>query len=97
MMGAAVKPSIMIDDTIQAGRSVPGGFFFYDIAPGDHTVDCTTEAKKKTAFSIKEGQTIYFKTEISMGFGVGRVTPILQDEAVGQKEVAECKYAPLVP
>jgi hypothetical protein len=92
VLGAAVQPSVRLDGQ-EVGTAKPKGFFYVDVAPGNHVVETTTEVSRRLSFTIDQGATRYVKLSISMGFAVGHVYPALVDADVGQKGVAECKYA----
>ena len=91
MIGAAVQPAVRLDGQ-EVGTAKSQGFFYVDAAPGSHLVETTTEVSRRLSFTLEKGQTRYVKLSISMGFAVGHVYPQLVEDAVGQKEVAECKY-----
>lgn len=91
MLGAAVQPAVRLDGK-EVGTAKSQGFFYVDAEPGSHFVETTTEVSRRLSFTLEKGQTRYVKLSISMGFAVGHVYPQLVDDAVGQKEVADCKY-----
>lgn len=91
MFGAAIQPSILLNGQ-KVGDSIPGGFFFVDMAPGSKEVSTETEVEKKLTFTLDAGQTRFVKTTIGMGFAVGRVYPELVDNATGEKELEETSY-----
>lgn len=91
MVGAAVQPAVRLDGK-EVGTAKSKGFFYVDAEPGSHFVETTTEVSRRLTFTLEKGQTRYVKLSISMGFAVGHVYPQLVDDAVGKKEVAECKY-----
>jgi hypothetical protein len=91
MLGAAIQPAVRLDG-VEVGTAKSHGFFYVDAAPGSHFIETTTEVSRRLTFMLDKGQTRYVKLSISMGFAVGHVYPELVDDAVGKKEVAECKY-----
>ncbi len=91
MLGAAIQPAVRLDGT-EVGSAKSHGFFYVDAAPGSHFVETTTEVSRRLTFMLDKGQTRYVKLSVSMGFAVAHVYPELVDDAVGSKEVAECKY-----
>lgn len=97
-VGVAVQPEIRLNGE-PVGRSVPGGFFFVDRAPGAYVVSVATEVENTTSFELADGQTRYVKTSISMGILVGRVSPAVMDPAQGEADLASLTYigAPLPP
>lgn len=91
MGGAAIQPEIVMYEKI-IGRSIPQGFFYLDLPPGDYIVATTTEVKRKVSFVLEEGQTRYIRFKISMGFFAGHVYGELVDPEEAKKEIQKCKY-----
>jgi len=89
--GAAIQPAVRLDG-VEVGTAKSHGFIYVDAAPGSHFIETTTEVSRRLTFLLEKGQTRYVKLSVSMGFAVGHVYPELVDDAVGVKEVAECKY-----
>lgn len=89
-MGAAIQPAVKLDGN-EVGTAKSRGFFYVDVAPGNHVVSTTTEVKRDLSLTVAANQTRYVRLGISMGFMVGHVYPELVDNAVGEKEIAECK------
>lgn len=92
--GFAVQPSIMLNGQ-KVGDSQPGGFFYVDRPPGAYEVLCSTEVKGTTNLVLTAGQVRYVKTNISMGFFVGHVTPELIDPEEGAVAIEKLHYAPM--
>lgn len=89
--GSGVQPKIRLDGK-EVGSSLAGGFFFVDLAPGNYTVSCSTEAKLALSFTLQAGEVRYVRTTVSMGFFVGHVQPELVDPQKAKAEIAKCKY-----
>jgi hypothetical protein len=89
--GSAIQPEIKLNDKV-VGRSVPGGFFFVDEAPGEYTVSTSTEVKHDIKFTLRAGDTKYVRTTVSMGFLVGHITPTLDDPETAPQEIEQLKY-----
>jgi Protein of unknown function (DUF2846) len=89
--GAMIQPEIKLNDQV-VGRSVAGGFFYVDEAPGDYTVSTSTEVKREVTFALHAGDTKYVRTSISMGILVGHITPTLDDPDIASKEIENLKY-----
>ena len=89
--GAAIQPAIRLDG-VEVGTAKSHGFIYVDAAPGSHFIETTTEVSRRLTFTLDKGQTRYVRLAVSMGFAVGHVYPELVEDAVGIKEVAECKY-----
>lgn len=92
--GAAIQPDIIMNGE-KVGKSIPQGFFYLDRQAGEYTVATSTEVKRKVSFVLDEGQTRYIRFKISFGFFVGHVYGELVDPEEAQKEIEQCKYAPL--
>lgn len=71
-LGAAIKPSVMLNGE-KVGKAIAKGFFFVDRPAGDYEVVTSTEVKRKVSFVLEKGQTKFIKFNISMGFFVGHV------------------------
>ena len=89
--GAALAPSILLNDKI-VGDSQTGGFFYVDQTAGPQTVSTATEVEKKLTFILDPGQTRYVRTYVGFGIIVGRVYPELVDNTEGAKEIVETNY-----
>jgi hypothetical protein len=89
-MGAAVQPSIKIDGVATGGYSVPGDYFYVDHPAGSVTVGASTEKEESTQVDIVAGKPVYVKTEVSMGFLVGHVSPSVVDEATAMETLKDC-------
>jgi len=92
VLGAAVQPSVKVNDQV-VGAAVPQGFFYVDRPPGEYRVSTETEVLRTLSLTLEPGQVRYVKLGISMGFFVGHVYPELVEDAVGQSEIAGCRYA----
>jgi hypothetical protein len=91
--GLALQPSIMLNGE-KVGNSQPGGFFYVDRVPGSYEASCKTETEKKINFALQAGQERYVKTNVSMGFLVGHVTPELIDADEGSVAIQSLKFTP---
>jgi len=50
------------------------------------------EVDRKLSLTLDKGQTRFVRLNISMGFFAGHVYPELVDQAIGEKEIQECRY-----
>lgn len=91
MMGAALRPQVMLDGA-SVGKSQPGGYFYVDAAPGSHEAVTSTEASNKVSFALDKGEVKYVRTKVSMGLMVGHVVPELVGADEAQKELATLSY-----
>lgn len=89
--GAALQPKILLNGK-EVGKSVPMGFFYLDLPPGNYEAVTTTEVKRKVSFTLEKGQTRFIRFKLSWGFFVGHVYGELVDESVGLSEIKNCKY-----
>jgi len=94
--GAALQPPIEMNGEI-VGQSVPGGFFYRDVAPGDYEIATSTEVERRLTFSIAEGEELYVKTRIGLGVLVGRVYPELVDPETGRAAIEELSFTGTLP
>jgi hypothetical protein len=90
-MGGAVEPAIKIDGVDTQGYSMPGEYFYIDRPAGSITLSTSTEKNESTQVEIVAGKAVYVKTEVSMGFFVGHVTPSVVDEATAAQTIAGCE------
>lgn len=93
MLGAAIQPAVKVNGD-KVGSAKPKGFFYYDVAPGEYTIETSTEVKRRLTLILEKGQTRYVRLGVSMGFMAGHIYPELVDTEVGAKEIAGCNYAP---
>lgn len=91
MAGAAVQPSIKIND-LKVGDFVPGGYFYVDEPPGTYKISATTETEEAITATLTAGQTRYIRFDISMGVLVGHVAPSIIDPDQGTIEIKSLHY-----
>ena len=89
VLGAAVQPSVKVNDAV-VGSAVPRGFFYVDRPAGDYTISTATEVTRTLSLTLAPGQVRYVRLNIGMGFFVGHVWPELVEDAEGQKDIADC-------
>ena len=89
--GAAIQPDIFLNGE-KVGESVPGGFFYVDVKPGDCEVSCSTEVERKLSFVLEQGQARFVRTKVGMGVLVYRVYPELVEPSDGMNEIKELTY-----
>jgi len=68
------------------------GFFFVDRSPGGYQIATSTEVDRTLSLTLEQGQIRFVRLDVSMGFMVGHVYPVLVDDAVGKKEIENCSY-----
>jgi Protein of unknown function (DUF2846) len=91
VLGAAVQPDVKLNGDV-VGSAKSKGAFYVDRAPGDFTVETSTEVTRKLSLTLDKGQTRYVQLNIAMGFMVGHVYPELVDASVGEAGLAKCKF-----
>ncbi len=91
VLGAALSPVIKVNGT-DIGASKAQGFLYYDCAPGEYVIETSTEVTRKLSLVIAKEQERYVRLNVSMGFFVGHVYPELVENAIGAKEIQDCKY-----
>lgn len=89
IVGVAVQPSIKLNGVV-VGSSIPGGYFFVDRPAGSYKVSTATEVERDLSLTLDVGQTRYVRTDISMGFMAGHVSPELVDADKALKEIKDC-------
>jgi hypothetical protein len=92
IMGAAIQPTIYLNGETTGGRSKPGDYFYVDRPAGSYQVSTTTEKKESLGITVDAGQSVYVKTEMSMGFFAGHLQPVLKDAATAAKEIKDCDW-----
>ncbi len=89
ILGAAVQPAVKVNGEA-VGAAVPLGFFYVDRPAGDYKISTSTEVERVLSLTLEPGQVRYVRLEISMGFFIGHVYPVLVDPAEGLKDIASC-------
>ena len=89
--GAALQPDVMLNNE-KIGKAISWGFFYVDRPAGSYECVTSTEVERKVSFILEPGQTRYVRFSVSFGFFVGHVYGELVDDAVGLKEIKDCKY-----
>lgn len=89
VLGAAVQPSIRVNDAV-VGTAEPRGFVYVDRPAGNYTISTETEVNRSLSLTLAPGQVRYVRLGISMGFFVGHVYPELVDDAEGKADIASC-------
>ena len=90
-LGAAIQPDVFLNDE-KVGKAVPQGFFYLDKAPGEYKARASTEVKRSVSFMLDPNQTCYIRLNVSMGFFVGHISPVLVEEDEAKKDLLKCKY-----
>lgn len=88
--GAAVKPSVKIDDQ-PIGTSEGQGFLYSDQSPGTHELSIATEWKHKTPVTVTTGKPSYVRCNMMIGVLVGHVMPQQVGAEIGEAEMQKCK------
>jgi Protein of unknown function (DUF2846) len=89
--GMMLEPAIKVDGN-KVGESSSGDYFYVDMAPGTYTVSVSTEKDETTSVTVTAGQAVYVKTEVSMGFLVGHVSPEVVANDKAEAEIQDCHF-----
>jgi Protein of unknown function (DUF2846) len=89
--GMMLEPAIKVDGN-KVGESSSGDYFYVDMAPGTYTVSVSTEKDETTPVTVTAGQAVYVKTEVSMGFLVGHVSPEVVANDKAESEIQDCHF-----
>jgi hypothetical protein len=89
--GAALKPSVYVDDK-ELARIENGRYFVVKLEPGKHSIRSNDKASG-VEFNMKPGAEYYIRVDMQTGFwkGHGRLTMILPEQ--GEYEVKQTKSA----
>jgi len=90
-LGAGVQPEVKLNGEI-IGKAIPQGFFYADRKPGNYEVLTSTEVDRRLSLTLNSGQVRYVRLDVSFGFFVGHVFPVLVEDEVGKSEIQECRY-----
>ena len=90
-LGGAVQPEVELNGEV-IGKAVPAGFFYADRKPGNYEVLTSTEVDRRLSLTLDSGQVRYVRLDVSFGFFVGHIFPVLVEDEVGKKEIQECRY-----
>ena len=90
-LGAAIQPAVKLNGE-RVGKAQAKGFFYVDRPAGTYAVETSTEVKRSLNIDLAEGEIKYIRLNMSMGLFAGHVTPELVANAVGEEEIAKCKY-----
>ena len=93
VFGAAIQPDVFLNGE-KVCKAVPQGLIYLDKEPGDYKIRASTEVTRAVSFTLDPGQTRYIRLDVTMGFFMGHVSPVLVDEEKAKKEILKCKYTP---
>ncbi len=88
-VGAAVQPEVKVNAVV-VGHATPAEFIRIERPTGSYEISCSTEANNSATVRLAPGQTAYVNLRIQMGFLVGHVQPIIEDEATAMKTLGDC-------
>lgn len=92
MTGPGVQPAVLMNGE-KIGRSKPGSFFFVDRPPGEYEISASTEATHMVGIVLEKGQTLYVRTDVSMGAFVGTIHPRLVEASIAETEIQHCFWS----
>ena len=91
-IGSMYAPGVTINDG-EAGKSVPHGFFFVDLPPGDYDVSTGWHAEEKTHIHLDTAQVGYIRMKFTADpFGL-YLDPKMVDEQTALSEIGSCGWA----
>jgi hypothetical protein len=90
-VGSAIQPHVQVNEK-EVCKSVPGGFIYLDLPAGNYVVGCASEGFQALSLTLSPQETRYVRTVISMGLGIGHVSPIMEDEKTAMKTLEGCHH-----
>ncbi|SFF55193.1 Protein of unknown function [Duganella sp. CF458] len=72
LTGGGLTAPVKLDGVV-VGESVPGAYFFVDVAPGKYEASAATRVTRKFSFVLEAGETRYVRTKAQFEEKVGRV------------------------
>jgi hypothetical protein len=90
-IGSGIQPSVMVNGQ-KVGDSVPGGFFYTDVTPGNHEVLLSTEVDRKLTFTTAPGEERWVRMTVTLGALIYRVYPELVPPETGRAEIQTLAY-----
>ena len=92
LLGFALQPTIMIDGQSAGERSKTGDYFYVDRPAGTYKISTETEKEESVTATVVDGQSMYIRFDISMGFFLGHVFPSIIDPQQATKEISDLDY-----
>jgi hypothetical protein len=89
MAGAIYQPDIILNGE-KVGVSLPMGFFFLDLKPGEYKISTSTEVTRTVSLILDKGHNKYVRFNLGFGLVAAHVYGELVDEAEALKEIQEC-------
>jgi len=83
---ATVQPTVRLDG-VNVGTVQPKVALYLDTTPEDHVVTVSKEAAGTLKLKVENGGTRYVRLNVVDT----RIVPELVDNAIGEKEIADCK------
>ncbi|HYM17946.1 MAG TPA: DUF2846 domain-containing protein [Micropepsaceae bacterium] len=90
-LGAALQPSVKLDG-MTVGDAVPEGYFFVDRPAGTYKLSTATEVDRTVSLTLNSGEVRYVRLDVSFGFFVGHISPVLVDTAEAEKEIQKLHF-----
>jgi hypothetical protein len=91
VLGAAIQPSVKLDGTT-VGEAIPEGYFFVDRPAGTYKISTETEVDRTVSLTLGPGEVRYVRLDVSIGFVVGHISPVLVDTAQAEKEIQKLHF-----
>jgi len=91
-IGAMYVPGVKINDG-EAGKSVPHGFFYVDLPPGDYEISTGWHREESTHLHLEAGQVRYVRMKFTADpFGF-YLDPKVVDEQTALAQIETCGWA----
>ena len=95
-LGTPLQPEIKLNSVV-IGQSVPGAFFFKDVAGGTQVVSTSDEPDRDLTFTISAKEIRYVRTGLSLESLLGRINPSLVPTEEAEHDLTELRFLPYTP
>lgn len=91
LTGGGLSAPLKLDGMV-VGESQSGGYFFVDVAAGNHEASAATKVTRKLNFALEPGEVKYVRTKAQFEGKVGRVVPELVSAEEARKELPSLNF-----
>ena len=84
------QPTVTMNGRV-AGQAIPGRYFYYDVPPGNYTVQTASDPDRQAVFSIAPGIRQYVRLNHVFA-GIAQVYPELVSEFEGRTDLQGLSY-----
>lgn len=95
-LGTPLQPDIRLNGEV-IGKSVPGAFFYKDVASGNQVVSTSNEVERDLTFTISAKEIRYVRTGLSIESLLGRVNPALVPAEEAENDLRDLRFLPYTP